>query len=104
MGTVGSIREQRQELHDQLTEARARSDELFELLRPEALVDRPIPERHRVVFYLGHLEAFDWNLVARATFGIEPFSPKLDQLFAQRGFIAQKRFDRPNAFSGAFRE
>ena len=32
-------------------------------MRPEALYDRPIPERHRIIFYLGHLEAFDWNLL-----------------------------------------
>ena len=28
--------------------------------------DRPIPERHRLIFYLGHLEAFDRNLLSGA--------------------------------------
>ena len=37
------------------------TDKLFELVRPESLYARPIPERHRIIFYLGHLEAFDWN-------------------------------------------
>ncbi|HUA61565.1 MAG TPA: hypothetical protein VML19_22590, partial [Verrucomicrobiae bacterium] len=43
--------------------ARARTDELFALVRPDAIYDRPIAERHRIVFYLGHMEAFDWNLL-----------------------------------------
>jgi formylglycine-generating enzyme required for sulfatase activity len=47
--------------------ARQRTDRLFDLLKPDALHSRPIPERHRLIFYLGHLEAFDWNL-----FGIDP--------------------------------
>jgi iron(II)-dependent oxidoreductase len=46
-----------------LRAARAQSDELFGIVRPEALYDRPIAERHRIIFYLGHLEAFDWNLL-----------------------------------------
>ena len=49
-----------------LQEARAQSDELFDIVRPAALYDRPIPERHRIIFYLGHLEAFDWNLLGAA--------------------------------------
>ena len=44
----------------QFDAARARTDALFELLDPVALYDRPVPERHRLIFYLGHLEAFDW--------------------------------------------
>src|SRR5437016_9075772 len=62
--------------------ARQRTDQLFHLLKPEALYSRPIPERHRLVFYLGHLEAFDWNLIARQAHGVESFDPSFDQLFA----------------------
>jgi gamma-glutamyl hercynylcysteine S-oxide synthase len=65
-----------------LAESRARTDELFRLVRPEVLYDRPIPERHRIVFYIGHLEAFDRNLIARDTFGLAPFQEQLDRLFA----------------------
>src|SRR5262249_38114784 len=65
-----------------LREARARTDELFALLRPEAFFERPVPERHRLIFYLGHLEAFDWNLLAGAL-ELEPFRPDFDQLFAR---------------------
>ena len=47
-----------------LAEARARTDALFQVLPPNSFYDRPIPERHRLIFYLGHLEAFDFNLLA----------------------------------------
>lgn len=80
--------------------ARARSltDALFRQVRPEAFFDRPIPERHRIIFYLGHLEAFDWNLVGRKGLGFNAVSPDLDDLFAfgidpPMGQLPQ---DRPN--------
>lgn len=65
-----------------LSHARLRTDELFQLLRPEALRERPIRERHRLIFYLGHLEAFDWNMIARAAFELTPFREDLDRLLA----------------------
>src|SRR5215470_9422918 len=65
-----------------LGDARHKSDALFEIVRPEALYDRPIPERHRIVFYIGHLEAFDWNLLHENVFGLESFHPEFDRLFA----------------------
>lgn len=72
----------REQLLARLEEARARSDELFQLARREALYERPIPERHRIVFYIGHLEAFDWNLICRGTFGMDSFREEFDRLFA----------------------
>jgi formylglycine-generating enzyme required for sulfatase activity len=35
-----------------------------------------------VLFYLGHLEAFDWNQIGRAALSLPPVSESLDQLFA----------------------
>ena len=64
-----------------LGRARFRTDALFALLRPDALYDRPVTERHRLIFYLGHLEAFDWNLISQAS-GLPPFHPSFDRLFA----------------------
>ena len=64
-----------------LAHARATTDALFGLVRPEAFHDRPVPERHRTIFYFGHLEAFDWNLVSHAA-GVPSFHPEFDQLFA----------------------
>jgi iron(II)-dependent oxidoreductase len=68
-------------LQERLDSARQLTDSIFRLLTPEALYSRPIPERHRLIFYLGHLEAFDWNLIGRKTLGIASFNPQFDQLF-----------------------
>ena len=72
----------RHELLERLTEARVQTDELFQVLKPEALYDRPIAERHRIIFYIGHLEAFDWNLLHERALGLRPFAASLDRLFA----------------------
>jgi len=66
----------------ELSEARARSDALFEIVRPEALYERPIAERHRIIFYLGHLEAFDSNLFGRELGERKSFAASLDKLFS----------------------
>ena len=69
-------------LFESLVEARRQSDSLFEIVRPEFLYERPIPERHRIIFYVGHLEAFDWNLLSQRTFRLQSFHPEFDRLFA----------------------
>src|ERR1035438_8578275 len=66
------------------TPARARTDELFRFLRPGVLYSRPIPERHRLIFYLGHLEAFDWNQVCRQALDIPSFHPEFDHLLDRK--------------------
>ena len=53
------------ELGRALQQARQQTDALFRMVRPGSLYARPIGERHRIVFYLGHMDAFDWNLIAR---------------------------------------
>ena len=68
-------------LQERLNSARRLTDSIFARLTPEALYSRPIPERHRLIFYLGHLEAFDWNLVCRKTLNVATFSPQFDTLF-----------------------
>lgn len=72
----------RPELLNRISDARKRSDDLFKLLRPDSFYGRPIPERHRFIFYVGHLEAFDWNLLHERAFGLKPFDQSLDKLFA----------------------
>ena len=61
-----------------MARARALTDGLFLEVKPEALFERPIPERHRIIFYIGHLEAFDWNLVAKNGLGLNKVSDELD--------------------------
>ncbi len=62
--------------------ARAESDRLFGIVRRDALYERPIPDRHRIVFYLGHLEAFEGNLLRETVGGMPSFHPEFDRLFA----------------------
>jgi iron(II)-dependent oxidoreductase len=71
----------RSSLWERFVEARKRSDATFSLVRPDSIYERPIPERHRIIFYLGHLEAFDWNLL-REEFGLKGSQPEFDRLFA----------------------
>src|SRR5260370_20494170 len=68
-------------LSEALAGVRRRTDELFGLLAPDTLYDRPIPERHRNIFYLGHLEAFDGNLICRGALAMPPFHAEFDKLF-----------------------
>jgi iron(II)-dependent oxidoreductase len=68
-------------LLSRLADARRRTDDLFGLLPPNSFYDRPIAERHRLIFYLGHLEAFDWNLLS-PKFGLEAYEPEFNKLFA----------------------
>ena len=72
----------RHEYQLRLAQARKVTDELFAILHQEALYERPIAERHRVIFYVGHVEAFDWNLLGQRAFGLRRFHPSFDQLFA----------------------
>ena len=71
-------------LANELVRAREQTDYLFRLISPEALYSRPISERHRLIFYLGHFDAFDWNLLARRSMNAPSFHPEFDKLF-ERG-------------------
>ncbi len=72
----------RHDLMERLTDARQRTDDLFAVVKPDSLYERPIAERHRIIFYIGHLEAFDWNLFHERALGLKSFHPEFDRLFA----------------------
>ena len=80
--TLTSDERLRGRLWTRLSDARSRTDDLFTRIRSDAIFDRPIPERHRFIFYLGHLEAFDWNMVCRNAFGMDSMNADFDRLFA----------------------
>ena len=82
MNATVSQPEIRDQLLLRLAESRSVTDELFRIVRADALYERPIPERHRIVFYIGHLEAFDWNLIAGHALGLGVADKELDRLFA----------------------
>ena len=69
-------------LAERLVSARAASDALFDVVKSDFLYERPIRERHRIVFYIGHLEAFDRNLFDRRLLDLPSADPQLDRLFA----------------------
>jgi ergothioneine biosynthesis protein EgtB len=66
----------------------ARTDQVFELMTEDAYWMRPIPLRHPVNFYEGHLPAFIWNTVFRRTLNLPSFNPEFDRLF-ERGIDPQ---------------
>lgn len=70
------------DLLERVSEVRRLSDALFRVVRTDALYDRPIPERHRILFYIGHLEAFDWNLLHESIHSKRIGHPEFDRLFA----------------------
>ena len=82
MGALATAVRTRHDHHLRLIHARATTDDLFQILRDDAFYERPIAERHRVIFYLGHVEAFDWNLLGQRAFGLRRFHSSFDQLFA----------------------
>jgi len=69
-------------LATQIDQARFQTDALFSMLDPAALYDRPVADRHRLIFYLGHVEAFDWNLLSKHSLDKPAFHPEFDKLFA----------------------
>lgn len=68
-------------LAKQLALARAESDRLFSVLTEEAIYHRPISQRHRVVFYIGHLDGFDSIQICREGLGLKSPDLALDDLF-----------------------
>src|SRR5437868_5312861 len=69
-------------LLSRLIDARRRTDSLFAIIRTDSLYERPIPERHRIVFYIGHLEAFDRNLFSGRLLPVRNDHSDFDKLFA----------------------
>jgi hypothetical protein len=69
------------DLKQELSRARHQTEVLFSAIDPAALYDRPIAERHRMIFYLGHLEAFDWNQMNQSGVSLPSHNPAFDKLF-----------------------
>src|ERR1700761_7151888 len=65
----------------ELESARTESDRLFQIIKANSMYERPIDARHRVIFYLGHLDGFDSIQICREGLGIKSSQPALDDLF-----------------------
>src|ERR1700756_1103356 len=82
MLAIESNVEVRHEFLQRMAQARSETDKLFEFVKSDSVYARPIPERHRIVFYLGHLEAFEWYLLRERVVDARVFHPEFDRLFA----------------------
>ncbi len=69
---------------------RARTAGLFDLLSPAAYYEQPIPLRHPVVFYEGHIPAFSVNTLIKRGLGRPGVDAGLEELFA-RGIDPEDR-------------
>jgi len=73
----------RQHLIDWYLRNRARSNALFDLLSDETYYIRPIPLRHPIVFYEGHLPAFSFNTLVKRGLGQPSIDAELETLFGR---------------------
>lgn len=73
----------REQLADWYRRNRRRSREFFDLVSPEAYRSTPIPLRHPIVFYEGHLPAFSVNTLLKKGLGKPPIDAALEKLFAR---------------------
>ena len=73
----------RQQVIQSYHDNRARTQALFEVLDPDTYYERPIPLRHPVVFYEGHIPAFAVNCFLRKALGHRGLDPDLELLFAR---------------------
>jgi len=63
---------------------RKRSAELFALVEPGAIEQRPIELRHPILFYEGHIPGFSFNKLVREALGGPSLDPQFEKLF-ERG-------------------
>ena len=80
--TRGRVVDRQAVIHTYL-ENRKRTHALFDLLQPETYYDRPIPLRHPVVFYEGHIPAFSVNCLLKRGLGQPGIHRELEVLFAR---------------------
>jgi ergothioneine biosynthesis protein EgtB len=63
---------------------RERSRALFDLLIDEnAYYSEPIPLRHPIIFYTGHVPAFSFNTLVKNALGRSSIDPEMERLFAR---------------------
>ena len=72
-----------QTLHERYRDVRRRTGQIFELIAPEAFDMRPIPLRHPIRFYEGHLASFNFGMLLQSGFVKNDPQPELTTLFAR---------------------
>ena len=72
-----------QPFHERYRDVRRRTRQIFALLAPEAFDMRPIPLRHPLRFYEGHLSSFNFGMLLQSGFLRDDPEPELTRLFAR---------------------
>ena len=72
-----------QALHERYENVRRRTRQIFDLIAPEAFDMRPIPLRHPLRFYEGHLASFNFGMLLQSGFVKNDPQPELTKLFAR---------------------
>jgi iron(II)-dependent oxidoreductase len=72
-----------QTLYERYLDVRRRTRQIFELIAPEAFDMRPIPLRHPIRFYEGHLASFNFGMLLQSGFVKHDPKPELTTLFAR---------------------
>ncbi len=72
-----------EKLLNQFKIERQRSDEFFGIADEASYYTAPIYLRHPLVFYDGHVDAFNWNVLFRKILKRPSFNPQFDALFAR---------------------
>jgi formylglycine-generating enzyme required for sulfatase activity len=75
---------EREALVSRYARNRARTAELFNTFKENAYYERPIPLRHPLAFYEGHIPAFSYNKLLRTALGRPAIDPELERIF-ERG-------------------
>ncbi|HYN23011.1 MAG TPA: SUMF1/EgtB/PvdO family nonheme iron enzyme, partial [Thermoanaerobaculia bacterium] len=75
---------ERKALADWYVANRRLSQDLFAVVNPEGYLDRPIPLRNPIVFYEGHLPAFNVNTLLKRALGRPGINSEFEVLF-ERG-------------------
>jgi gamma-glutamyl hercynylcysteine S-oxide synthase len=70
-------------LHERYRDVRGRTRQIFGLVEPEAFDLRPIPLRHPIRFYEGHLASFNFGMLLQSGFVKNDPQPELTTLFAR---------------------
>ena len=87
----------RRALVDWFQRSRERSRQIFAIVSPNAYYAQPIPLRHPIAFYDGHLAAFNLNTLVKRGLGRPGIDARLETLFA-RGIDPDQPQDGPPAW------
>ena len=71
------------DLADRFQAAWTRTDQLFDTIRHQAMLSKPIVFRHPFIFYVGHLPAFAWNQICAGVLHRPSINPRFDDIFSR---------------------